>query len=299
MKLYMSKKQKNRVAAYGLMFLWAVLLLSGRAAHGYDLNTIMLSHAAKSSAGGAVQGEGVKLSYSLAAEHLALHEPVILNFTAQNNSGQGLILDLGADNKTNFLFNIKSPDGKMHQLRRARRDGISLIGKIALEAGQEFTQKLLLNEWFEFAEPGVYEISARLVMAQSNGDEPADASESPDFSAHLVITERDEERLNQTCSALLKQITSSSSYAEAAEAALALSYVNDGAAIPFLDKALSSGKMVETIAIAGLERIDGKEAERVLAAAAEASQNEDVKIQVEAAVERLRARKGIKPKPAP
>ncbi|HEX8175801.1 MAG TPA: hypothetical protein VF543_11840 [Pyrinomonadaceae bacterium] len=295
----MSKKQKNTVATYGLMFLGALLLLSGCAAPGSDPNTRMLSHAAKNSGGGAAQAEGVKLSYSLAAERLTLHEPVILNFTARNDSGQARSLDLGADYKANFLFTVKGPDGKTIRLQRLRKGGVSLPGQVTLEPGQSYTQKLLLNEWFEFAEPGAYEIAARLAATQSDGNGSDKASESPEFSARLEVAPLDRGRLSQSCAALLKQIKGASSYSEAAEAALALSYVNDAVAIPFLEKALSSGKLVEPIVISGLERIDGQEAERVLVAAAEAGQDEDVKEMAKAAVERLKMRKGVKPRPAP
>ncbi|HKS27352.1 MAG TPA: HEAT repeat domain-containing protein [Pyrinomonadaceae bacterium] len=293
----MSKKQMNHGGVFGLVFLGALLLLSGCASVS-NPDAKMLSHAAKTGAGGAAQVQGVKLSYRLASERLTLREPVILSFTASNESGQARSLDLGQDRKANFLFTVKLPDGKTIQLPQLRREGISVPGQVSLEPGQVYTQRLLLNEWYEFSEPGAYEITARLVTSQAANSSDA-ASDSPEFRARLEIAPLDKGRLKETCSSLLKQITGAGSYSDAAEAALALSYVKDPVAIPFLEKALSSGKMVEPVAISGLERIDGQEAERVLAATAEAGQDEDVKELSKAALERLKMRRGGKAKPSP
>ena len=67
------------------------------------------------------------------------------------------------------------------------------------------------------------------------------------------------------CVALAAQVERSSSYFAAAQAALTLSYVRDSVAVPYLRRVLFSGKLVEPIAINGLENIKDSAAIGVLA----------------------------------
>jgi curli biogenesis system outer membrane secretion channel CsgG len=217
----------------------------------------------------------VVVSYSLAKSQLTLHEPVILNFTVENRPAQPIKLDLGQDRKGGFSFTIKRPDGSDVQLPQFRKEGIARIGKLSLEKGQTYTQKLLLNEWFDFAAPGKYEIAVRLTNPIQT-QEGMNVTEATEFRAAMQIEPRDAKQLKQVCAGLVNQINNSTSYEEAAEAALTLSYIKDSVAVPYLKEALVSGHMVEPIAVAGLERIGGNEAVEALTSALKTQRQDTV-----------------------
>jgi len=205
----------------------------------------------------------VKISYSLADTQFSLHQPIILNFAVKNGLAQSVNLDLGQDRKEGFLFVVTLPNGKRIQLPQLRKDGISRIGTLSLEPQQTYTQRLLLNEWIEFTSSGKYEIEVRLANPIRTDDGKIVASDSS-FHTTLEIGERNPEHLKQISERLFQRIAESNTFEEASEAALALSYVKDPIAVPYLEKALASGKMVEPIIIAGLTRIADKNSVQAL-----------------------------------
>jgi hypothetical protein len=206
----------------------------------------------------ATQITKIDVSYSLAKSQVTLHEPVILTFTVKNSLTQAVNLDLGADRKQNFIFTIKQPDGTTIQLPQLRREGISRMGRLSVDPGKTYTQEILLNEWYEFPMIGKYELSARLAKPMQNSE--GASIEPAEFHSTLDIQPRNAERLEQIAAGLADQVSASSSYEEAAQAALKLSYINDPVAVPYMGKVLSSNHMVEAIAIAGLERVGDEEA---------------------------------------
>jgi len=234
---------------------------------------------------GQAQVTKIDVSYSFARSEVTLHEPVMLNFTVKNHLAQAVNLDLGADRKRNFIFTIKQPDGKTIQLPQLRREGTSRIGRVTVDPGQTYTQEILLNEWYEFPISGKYELSARLAKPIQNS--AGAINEPAEFHATLDVQPRDAEHLEQIAAGLAKQVTASSSYEEAAQAALKLSYINDQAAVPYMGKVLSADHMVEPIVIAGLERVGGKEAIQVLTDTSERQQGETAKLAL-AALERIK-----------
>jgi len=234
---------------------------------------------------GATQMTEVDVSYSLAKSQITLHEPVILNFTVKNSLAQAVNLDLGADREQNFIFTIKQPDGTTIQLPQLRKEGASRIGRLTVDPRQTYTQEILLNEWYEFPIVGKYKLSARLAkpMQTSEG-----ASIEPTvFHSTLEVQPRNAERLEQIAAGLADQVTTASSYEEAARAALILSYINDPVAVPYMGEVLSSNHMVETIVIAGLERMGGEEAIQVLTEASSSQEWETAEL-ARAALERIK-----------
>jgi hypothetical protein len=201
----------------------------------------------------------IALSFAAANTRLTLNEPVVLYFTVKNSSGRQVKLDLGRDRKEAFLFTVKAPDGKSVRLPQRIREGIAERGTFYLDSGRTYTQKILLNEWFdEFIVPGKYELVARIansVRGHEGVHLPPD-----EFQISLEIEPRDPRRLEQLCAALALEIRNSTSYQQAAEAASELSYIKDSIAVPYLEYAMLAGRMVETVAVAGLERIGGNEA---------------------------------------
>ncbi len=91
--------------------------------------------------------------------------------------------------------------------------------------------------------------------------------EPPAFRTHVEILPRDIARLDQVCGTLARQVEDATSYGAALEAALPLGYVEDPAAIPYLQRTLNAGRLVEAPAIDALRRIGSPEAVHVLISA--------------------------------
>ncbi|MGB8473511.1 MAG: HEAT repeat domain-containing protein [Candidatus Acidiferrum sp.] len=218
---------------------------------------------------------------------ITLHEPVILTLHITNNSSKTAKVDLGRDRKENLLFSITTPDGKELQLPQLRKSGFSRIGKFEIAPGESYSQHIVLNEWFDFKVAGTYHVVADLAKPVLLNGQIAGGQAA--FQLPLQIGPRSAPTLARRCQDLLNFIESSNSYEHAAESALALSYVNDPVGVPFLEKALEANRLVEPIAISGLERIGNSEAVAALIPALKMTQN-NAAILARSALLRIEAR---------
>lgn len=123
-----------------------------------------------------------------------------------------------------------------------------------------------MNEWFEFPSPGNYEIHVRLSKPILMRD-GRPISTQTEFHLRLKVGAESRVRLERICADLTARVEAADSCDKAAEATLALSYVEDPVAVPYLEKALASRQLVEQIAVAGLERNGSSEAAEALLSA--------------------------------
>lgn len=227
---------------------------------------------------------GVQLSYS-APQRLGLHEPAVLIVEIKNGTAHPIQVDLGQDRKGGYLFEVIPPGGTRVELPRFSREGISQIGIVTVQAHSQFSQELILNEWYAFPKLGIYEFHARLVNPIMLGT-GASSFVEPGFRSTILIEPRSPQRLEATAKKLSQRIEDSSSYEDAAAAASMLSYIVDPVAVPYLKKTLHAGKLVEPIAIAGLERIANREAVEALISGLK-NRTGDVQILTRAALQRI------------
>lgn len=216
----------------------------------------------------------VVVSYSPPVQQLTLHEPAFINFNVRNGLDRPVKLDLGQGRKGSFRLVVVRPDGTRVELPSWARDGISRVGAVSLDSQKELTERLLLNEWFDFPAPGRYEIEVSLATPIEGGDGKRVAART-DGRVVLDVRPRNAAELKRVSAELLDGVVKAPTYQDAADSATALSYVGDPVAVPDLQKALTSGRMVEPIAISGLERIGNEEAVQVLISALR-GQNEEV-----------------------
>ena len=212
------------------------------------------------------QARDTLTSFSL-ANQITLNEPVILYVTLENASADIVKVDLGANRVGAFRLAVTNPKGERLQLKPFSRptEGMVLVGPIELQAGQSYVGRILLNRWFDFSGLGDYFVEAQLENPSDSGHRRATGQRK--FHARLRVVARDPEQLRATCEILGQEVISSTSVEEALDAAVALSYVNDSVAVPFLQQILESGKTVELSAIQGLRNVGNAEAVRVLIAA--------------------------------
>jgi hypothetical protein len=202
--------------------------------------------------------EGVVVSYAMSPPIITLHEPIVVELSIMNDLNEQIRFDLGKNHKSKLLVTVKKPDGSLVRVPALSEEGLGTIGRLSLDPKQTHSERLLLNEWYDFNAAGVYQIEVRL--ADSIRTESGKIVNPMTKGAlTLEVGPRRPELLRQRCERLARSILEFRSYADAAEAALALSYVQDTTAVPYLAKVMTAGRMVAPIAIAGLERIGGKE----------------------------------------
>jgi hypothetical protein len=131
-----------------------------------------------------------------------LHEPVYATFVVQNTQPERLDFDLGPNHKTTFEFSITQPDGKVVHIPPFQTPGgVAAIGRVRLENGLTYTQKILLNEWYDFTSVGQYSIELRTSAAFRASSGRA-VETTPIKPTVLEVLQRDEKRLQSICNDL-------------------------------------------------------------------------------------------------
>lgn len=229
--------------------------------------------------------DNINVSFSLENAQISLNEPIFLNFVLQNNSEQTVNLDLGQDRKEAFKFMVIFPDGKELQLDQLIHNGISIGGNISVKPNQTYAQRLLLNEWIEFDSPGKYILKGHL--ANPSTAEISDVPIDSNFTVDINISPRNPKKLEEVSDALAQSILETDNYEKKANAALALSYVNDAVAVPYLGKVLSLDKMVKPIIMKGLSRIGNKESVQILIGFIKENPNSENALLAKSALQRI------------
>lgn len=207
----------------------------------------------------------VDVKMSIQPSQITLNEPVELTFDVANNGQNPAQIDLGRGRKENFKITLTTPTGEEIYLPQLRKSGFNRVGDIQIAAGETYHQVVVLNEWYNFTQVGLYKIKVELAKpAVSNG--VVVAGKEP-FDLTLNVDPRDEVALAHRCDSLAADVLAFPSYEVAAERALALSYAKDPVAVPYLKKVIFANKLVEPIAIKGLERIATPDAVEALGSA--------------------------------
>jgi len=242
------------------------------------------------SAGRPATTGGVTIVFTIPESKVSLHEPVYIQFSIHNGLDEDVRFDMGLDGKHNFEFSVKKPDGSWARIPPKEYPpyvGGRAVEKAPLAPGKTFTKTMLLNEWYQFPAPGRYVVEAKLggeVQTVSGTPiAPALATEIP-----VQVTPRDPKRLESVCEELRKGAMNANAW-EASQAALALSYVDDPIAVPFLGRVLKESFAGKEAAISGLARIGNPEAVQILTSYSTGADPE-LKLQIENALQEIRSR---------
>jgi hypothetical protein len=177
------------------------------------------------------------------------------------------------------LFAVVDPNGTRLQLPPYGREGLSETGIFSVEPSHTYSQKLVLNQWYSFSVPGRYELEGHLAHSIVIGQGVGQRTDQG-FRVTIDIGPRDETALTETCESLVKEIEGSDNR-EAADAALALGYVDDPLAEPYLRSVLFKRRKLELIILDGLGRIGDQ---RSVGALAEAAASGDSEVKGEARI---------------
>ena len=175
-------------------------------------------------------------------------EPILLRLKLENNSSEPRVVDLGYDREGAFHFRLIRPDGVLIDLPQTKiREGIALLGKVVIPAQESHSQQIILDNWYNFTEPGLYRVTLKIP-----------ASPCAPQKLRFEITPEDLDRLKTVCNELVDTIEKNKyDYAKAADAAKALAQVRSPLAVPFLTKALDLNSMVSSIITPALARFPG------------------------------------------
>jgi hypothetical protein len=224
---------------------------------------------------------------------MTMHEPVIVRFEVLNESKQPITVRLGRDRKEGFSSVIRWPDGSTHERSSTPlHEGVSDPGDVSLAPGQRLSHQLLLNEWATFVAPGEYQLDVRLLkpIEMNAGAKLV----SKPYHTSFKILPRDESKLKAACERLVRQIESTDSVREANDAASALAHVDDPIVVPYLERALRSGKYVEHPVIEGLARIGDENATQILIAVVKESPAWPPNVETSAGTRAILARQALR-----
>src|SRR5579875_3162071 len=175
----------------------------------------------------------VAASFGAPKRSAGLHEPIYIEFSVHNGTRAPIHFDLGKDREGRFEFSIGEPGGKMAGPFRLPRGGPGTVGKVSLAPAGTYTQKILLNEWYQFEAPGDYKVQCKLIPAAR--PEPGEAlTGSRSEKLYVHIGPRNTVRLEDVCRSLATTALNSSS--DWRPAVTALSYIPDLIAVPFLEE---------------------------------------------------------------
>ncbi|MGH6848485.1 MAG: HEAT repeat domain-containing protein [Methylocella sp.] len=210
-------------------------------------------------------GTEIGMSVSLPEASVGLNAPIFFDLKVFNRSARKVGFDLGLNSKANLQLTIWGPGGGV-TTRTLSSGGFGLSGKVSLAPGGAFVEKLLLNEWYDFPQPGTYHIKAT-PLEDSSGASGAANANRPSTAFSLQIDPRDPGQLERICQGLADRAIAATTYEEKEAAANALSYIRDPLAVPSLVRVLQHGSMVENYAVDGLGRIGSPAAIEALIAA--------------------------------
>jgi hypothetical protein len=194
---------------------------------------------------------------------LTLHEPVLAVFEVHNGLSEPITVTVGSTIREYFDFALTMPNGKI--LRKDNTlppDSVTVgSGKITVEPGADYQERLVMNRWFPFEMQGTYTLVGQLTsdILTADGSIREDGE-----TAEMTINPRDPARIKTVCAELAKEVQNAPNAAAAQEPALILSYVDDPIAVPYLEQVLSTNTLTYDKAIGGLERIGNDAAVEVL-----------------------------------
>jgi hypothetical protein len=201
----------------------------------------------------------VPVSFALQESSVTVHEPVFVELRIENSLAEQVTFELGFQEKANYHFILTEPGGSTVSPPGLQEGGMGATGHMALKAGSTFERRVLVNEWYQFSKPGRYGIQLQvtaLAIRTASGTLIANEASSPPML--LQVDPADPTRLSEVCQNLLESVRTSRGYAKRAEDAVALSYILDPVAVPYLAK-LAKTPQLEDVGVLGLARIANAE----------------------------------------
>lgn len=197
---------------------------------------------------------GLTLSLNESGNAVVLRAPVYVELVISNELVEPREVDLGAGQKAALVLTISKDGQHEGSFRYPIVSGLSRIGWIKVGGSGQSRKRILLNEWYDFAVPGKYQIqvAANLRMRSESVVSSVGVESN---TIVLDVLPYESSKLDAACRSL-RDIALGSDGAEAAsEATLALSLVRDPIAVPYLEEVFRNGLFAKSIAADGLQKI--------------------------------------------
>jgi len=216
--------------------------------------------------------------------------PVYVDIDLKNLRKQDLKVELGDSGKTALRFKIVDPTGRTQSVQLSEA-GLSAPLNLTLGSGGFYNYRILLNEWYEFHMPGLYEVELSL---QPDADTTL---ERPPLTAfQLKIGPRDPSSIRRLAERLATRFITGNNFEDRFESARTLSLMTDPVVVDSLSRALRSGTGdgdmlgIADFFVDGLVRIGGTDAASALDAALR-SQDQYVRRAAQNGIDRMLERK--------
>jgi hypothetical protein len=207
------------------------------------------------------QEPATAVSYDVDAS-LTFHEPVVVTFTVENKLATPIVLQLGRNRTEHFQLVAKQGALRTRPVDLGE-GGIAALGEVTITPGAHYTQRLLLDDWFVFEQPGTYEIEIGLsnpIRAQAGGVVPTPTR----ALLHFQILPRNENVLRERCAHLVARVTTAQPVREIHESARELGAVRDPIAVRYIGEVLDRTDKADFILVPALGRLGGSGAKAVM-----------------------------------
>jgi hypothetical protein len=216
--------------------------------------------------------EAVVVSYDIDASFTS-HEPIVATFVAENRLQEAATLDLGADRTKHFELTVKQGPVRVPQQTSSGTGGMTRLGRVELQPGARYVQRLLLDDWFALEQTGTYEIEIRLaspIRTQAG----TIVSSSTGGTLRFQILPRNEAVLRERCARLTADLLTAPDVENQIRAARELSSVRDPVALQYVGQALERTDKYDSILLKGLTRIGSTDAKALLQRLAQSAEPE-------------------------
>jgi hypothetical protein len=167
---------------------------------------------------------------------------------------------LGLSYVTEFVFEATRPDGVRSRIRPPGRDGFQPAGRLAIPPGGREVATIVLNEWMRFDRLGRYRVALIFDGRVTANGTPVTVERSGEWD--MTLRPRDQEVLRSRCDEYLRAILGPSP-GEQQRALLALTWIRDPVAVPYLLKS-AEARQLALEEVNALTWIGGSEARAAL-----------------------------------
>jgi hypothetical protein len=213
----------------------------------------------------AIVAPGASIAFQIGTP-LTLYEPALGQLVFRNQTDDILLTDLGANELGALHFELRRPNGLTQKAEPGAlpaSGGIIFPGRVEVAPNETFLKSVLLNQWFDFSDVGRYQLRVRF-SGEVKRPSGTFVEVDRDVTIDIDVRGADERRLRDACEALLGRIKNSKKSEEGLTAARALASIKRPLAVRYLHEAIRADRLVDSIAITGLESIGNDAAVRAL-----------------------------------
>lgn len=198
----------------------------------------------------------LRLRYELQSAKISIGSPLVITVTIDNPLPEEGRVDLGWNRVAAFAFTLVPHDGRTEVISPEMRPGVAVPSVVIIPSKGRYESLIVLDRWRPLTAVGSYAL--RIDLSPSTIQSARPPLEVVGKDSVVTVTPRDEVALRVLCEELvylaIKRVP------RQIEAAVALSYVRDPVALPFLRQLLVSKTGLEGIVVDGLGRIGTAEA---------------------------------------